>query len=64
MFGQAAKATLAADPSLEAELSEIEWAPLARMRDRDAHHYWATDHEIVWTTAAEAVRRSRVRSRA
>lgn len=25
------------------------------MRDRVAHHYWATDREVVWTTASEAV---------
>ena len=55
VLGEAAKAALAADPALETELSEVEWSPLARMRDRVAHHYWATDHEIVWATATQAV---------
>ena len=55
VLGEAAKAALAADPALETELSEVEWSPLARMRDRVAHHYWATDREIVWATATQAV---------
>lgn len=25
------------------------------MRDRVAHHYWATDREVVWATATVAV---------
>ncbi|MHB1225831.1 MAG: HepT-like ribonuclease domain-containing protein [Gemmatimonadaceae bacterium] len=25
------------------------------MRDRVAHHYWATDPEVVWATACDAV---------
>ena len=55
VLGEAVKAALAADPSLEAELPEVEWAPMARMRDRVAHHYWATDREVVWATATAAV---------
>lgn len=55
VIGEAAKATLQADPALEAELPEVEWSPMARMRDRVTHHYWATDPEIVWATAAKAV---------
>jgi uncharacterized protein with HEPN domain len=51
VLGEAAKAALAADPSLQTELPEIEWSPIARMRDRVTHRYWATDHEIVWSTA-------------
>jgi uncharacterized protein with HEPN domain len=39
VLGEAAKAAL----------------PVARMRDRVAHHYWATDREIVWATARDAV---------
>jgi uncharacterized protein with HEPN domain len=55
VLGEAAKAALQADPSLATELPEIEWSPLARMRDRVAHHYWATDREVVWATAATEV---------
>lgn len=55
VLGEAAKAALAADPSVEATLPEIEWSPIARMRDRVAHHYWATDREVVWATATVAV---------
>jgi uncharacterized protein with HEPN domain len=55
VLGEAAKAALDADPSVEAELPEVEWSPIARMRDRVAHHYWATDREVVWATATVAV---------
>jgi uncharacterized protein with HEPN domain len=55
VLGEAAKAALAADPALETELTEVEWSPMARMRDRVAHQYWATDREIVWATASQAV---------
>jgi uncharacterized protein with HEPN domain len=55
VLGEAAKAALAADPTLESELPEVEWSPIARMRDRVAHHYWATDREVVWATATVAV---------
>jgi Protein of unknown function DUF86 len=55
VLGEAAKATLAADPSVASALPEIEWSPIARMRDRVAHHYWATDPEVVWATATVAV---------
>jgi uncharacterized protein with HEPN domain len=55
VLGEAAKAVLAADPALEQALPEVEWSPIARMRDRVAHHYWATDHEVVWATATSAV---------
>ncbi len=55
VLGEAAKAALAADPSLPASLPEVEWSPIARMRDRVAHHYWATDRDVVWTTATIAV---------
>lgn len=37
VMGEAAKAVLAADPSLQAELPEIEWTELARMRDKMIH---------------------------
>jgi len=55
VLGEAAKGALAADPSLESTLPDVEWSPIARMRDRVAHHYWATDHEVVWQTATVAV---------
>ena len=55
VLGEAAKATLSADPSLESILPMVEWSPIARMRDRVAHHYWATDREVVWQTATVAV---------
>lgn len=42
-------------PVLETELPEVEWSPIARMRDRVAHRCWATDPEIVWFTAISAV---------
>ena len=55
VLGEAAKAVLAADPELETALPEIEWSPIARMRDRLTHHYWATDLAVVWSTATTAV---------
>lgn len=55
VLGEAAKAALAADPSLESSLPDVEWSPIARMRDRVAHHYWATDTKVVWQTATVAV---------
>lgn len=55
VLGEAAKAVLAADASLESALPEVEWSPIARMRDRVAHHYWATDRDVVWATATVAV---------
>jgi uncharacterized protein with HEPN domain len=55
VLGEAAKAALAADPSLEAAYPAVDWSPVARMRDRVTHRYWATDREIVWSTASNAV---------
>jgi uncharacterized protein with HEPN domain len=55
VLGEAAKAVVRADPSLVAELSGDEWSPLARMRDRLTHQYWATDREIVWLTATRDI---------
>ncbi len=55
VLGEAAKAALAADPSLEAAHPAIDWSPVARMRDRVTHRYWPTDREIVWSTASDAV---------
>jgi len=28
---------------------------MARMRDRVTHRYWATDPEVVWSTASRSV---------
>lgn len=55
VLGEAAKAALVANPELETTYPAVDWSPVARMRDRVTHHYWATDSEIVWTTASEAV---------
>ncbi|MGH9259355.1 MAG: HepT-like ribonuclease domain-containing protein [Acidimicrobiales bacterium] len=55
VLGEAAKAALIADPSLKVSLPDVEWSPIARMRDRVAHHYWATDRQVVWATATVAV---------
>lgn len=55
ILGEAAKAVLAADPSIQDALPGVEWSPLVRMRDKVTHHYWAVDREIVWTTAERDV---------
>lgn len=55
MVGEAAKAVVAADPSIESELPEVEWSLLAKMRDKVTHQYWAVDPEIVWSTAERDV---------
>jgi uncharacterized protein with HEPN domain len=55
VLGEAAKAALAADPSLASEVPGVEWSPMARMRDRVTHQYWRTDREIVWATATTVV---------
>jgi len=54
VLGEAAKSALIADPSIEKDLPDVEWSPIARMRDRVTHHYWATDREVVWQTATES----------
>jgi uncharacterized protein with HEPN domain len=59
VVGEAAKAVVDADPSLEAELSQIEWSLLAKMRDKVTHQYWAIDQEIVWSTATRDVAKIR-----
>ena len=55
VLGEAAKAALAAAPALVNAHPEVDWRPIMRMRDRVAHHYWATDREVVWATATGAV---------
>jgi uncharacterized protein with HEPN domain len=54
VIGEAAKAVIAADPSLATE-PDVEWSLLARMRDKVTHQYWAVDREIVWSTAVRDV---------
>lgn len=55
VIGEAAKAALEADLSLETEIREFKWSPIAKMRDRLTHHYWRTDNNIVWSTASKSV---------
>ena len=55
VLGEAAKAALAADPEIPTTLPAIDWSPMARMRDRVAHHYWATDRDVVWATMTTAI---------
>ncbi len=55
VLGEAAKAALAADPTLPVAFPHIDWSPIVRMRDRVAHHYWVTDREVVWATVTNAV---------
>jgi uncharacterized protein with HEPN domain len=55
VIGEAAKAVIAADDTIAAEVPTVEWSLWAKMRDRITHQYWATDHEIVWQTATEDV---------
>ena len=38
ILGEAAKAVLSADPSIQADLPDVEWSPLVRMRDKVSHH--------------------------
>lgn len=55
VIGEAAKAVTAADSTMEAEIPAVEWSLWAKMRDRLTHQYWATDNEIVWSTASQDV---------
>jgi uncharacterized protein with HEPN domain len=55
VLGEAAKAVVAADPAIESEFPGVQWSPLAKMRDRITHQYWAVDGEIVWSTAEHDV---------
>lgn len=59
VMGEAAKPVLAADPSLQAELPDIEWTEVARMREKIIHQYWAVNADIVWSTAVGDVARIR-----
>ncbi len=55
VLGEAAKAVVAADPSLEIDLPQVEWSLLAKLRDKVTHQYWAINQEIVWATAAQDI---------
>lgn len=55
VLGEASKEALKADPDIASAYPDVDWSPVARMRDRVAHHYWATDYEVVWVTACDAV---------
>ena len=55
VLGEAAKAVVAADPSIATEVPGVEWSLLAKMRDKVAHQYWAVDGEVVWSTAERDV---------
>ena len=55
VIGEAAKAVVAADPSVVSDVPAVEWTLLARMRDKVTHQYWAVDSEIVWSTAERDV---------
>ena len=55
VLGEAAKGAIAADPRVTTLIPDVDWSPIARMRDRVAHHYWATDRDVLWATATNAV---------
>jgi uncharacterized protein len=55
VIGEAAKAVVAADKTIQEQAPEIEWSPWARMKDRITHQYWAIDPAIVWSTATQDV---------
>ena len=38
VLGEAAKAVVSSDPSIETDLPGIEWSLLAKMRDKVTHH--------------------------
>lgn len=55
ILGEAAKAVVDADTSVQTEFPDVKWSPLAKMRDKVTHQYWAVDREIVWSTAEHDV---------
>ena len=63
VIGEAAKAVTTADPTIETVVPEVEWSPLAKMRDKVTHQYWAIDHDIVWATALQDIAQLRDRLR-
>ncbi len=55
VLGEAAKAALQADPALATRFPDVPWSPMARVRDRAAHHYYKLDRDVLWDTARTAV---------
>ena len=55
VLGEAAKAALQAEPSLRTRFPDVPWSPMARVRDRSAHHYYKLDRDVVWETARASV---------
>ena len=35
--------------------TDIPWRKIIRMRDYFAHHYWAVDYHLVWSTSVENI---------
>ena len=35
--------------------TDIPWRKIVRMRDYFAHHYWAVDYNLVWSTSVEDI---------
>jgi uncharacterized protein with HEPN domain len=40
---------------LRAEHPQIEWGPMARMRDRIAHGYFDIDYDVIWDTSIQKI---------
>jgi len=36
--------------------TEMPWRKIIRMRDYFAHHYWAVDYHLVWSTSVEDIK--------
>ena len=36
--------------------TDIPWRKIIRMRDYFAHHYWAVDYHLVWSTSIENIK--------
>jgi uncharacterized protein with HEPN domain len=48
ILGEAAQKV---SPEFRADHPEIEWSPMARMRDRITHGYFDIDYDIIWDTS-------------
>ncbi len=35
---------------------DIPWRKIMRMRDYFAHHYWAVDYHLVWSTSTDNIK--------
>ena len=40
---------------IKSKYPEVEWKPMARMRDRLIHKYFGVDYELVWNTVVEDI---------